>query len=254
MKAALPFALFLALPGVTAAIECAVTSGPQRAALLELYTSEGCNSCPPADRWFSRLPAGGGAPAIPLAFHVDYWDHIGWKDRFASPAWSERQREVARRGGVRIVYTPQVLFDGRDLKWHSGSAFKGALDQAGAKAPGATIQVRMARRGGTLEIESEAALAGGREAEADLYAAITQNRLSTDVKAGENKGERLVHDHVVRSLAKVGAVGPSRRSVSFSRPLAPDWKADDLAVVVWAEDRATGQVLQAARLAVCPGG
>lgn len=254
MKAALPFALFLALPGACAALECAVTSGPQRATLVELYTSEGCNSCPPADRWFSRLPVGSGSPAIPLAFHVDYWDHIGWKDRFASPAWSERQREVARRGGARIVYTPQVLLDGRDLKWHSGSAFEQALDQAVARAPGATIRVRMARRGGALEIEAEAGLTGGREAEADLYAAITQNGLRTDVKAGENKGERLVHDHVVRSLAKVGAVGPSRRSVAFSRPLGPDGKAEDLAVVVWAEDRATGRVLQATRLAACPGG
>jgi hypothetical protein len=254
MKAALPLALLLVLPDVSGATECAVTSGPQRAALVELYTSEGCNSCPPADRWFSRLPTGSGSPAIPLAFHVDYWDHIGWKDRFASPAWSARQREVARRGGARIVYTPQVLFDGRDLEWHSGAALGKALDRAAAKPPGATIRVQMARRGETLSIVSEAALAGGREAEADLYAAVTQSRLTTDVKAGENRGERLVHDHVVRSLGKVGAVGATRRSLSHSRPLGPDWKVDDLAVVVWAEDRGTGEVLQAVRLAACPGG
>jgi len=253
MKAALPLALFLALPGVAGATECTVASGSQRATLLELYTSEGCNSCPPADRWFSRLPAGGGPTAIPLAFHVDYWDSIGWKDRFASPAWSERQREVARRGGVRIVYTPQVMFDGRDLKWHSGSAFKEALGRAAAKPPGATLRVHAVRRAGTLEIESEAALAAGREEEADLYAAITQSRLSTDVKAGENKGERLEHDHVVRSLGKVGTVGTSRRSHSHSRPLDAGWKPDDLAVVVWAEDRRTGEVLQAVRLAACSG-
>ncbi len=254
MKAALPLALFLVLPGVAGATDCAVASGPRRSALVELYTSEGCNSCPPADRWFSRLPTGSGASAIPLAFHVDYWDHIGWKDRFASPAWSERQREVVRRGGARIVYTPQVFFDGHDLRWHSGSALAEAIDRAAAKPPGAAIRVTMARRAGTLAIEAEAVLAGGRETEADLLAAVTEGRLATDVKAGENRGERLAHDHVVRSLGKVGAVGAARRSFPHSRPLGPDWKYDDLAVVVWAEDRRTGEVLQAVRLAACPGG
>jgi hypothetical protein len=252
MKAALPLTLLLALPAAAGAGDCAVSSGASRAALVELYTSEGCNSCPPADRWFSRLPTARGEAVIPLAFHVDYWDYIGWKDHFASPAWSERQRERVRRGGGRIVYTPQVLLDGRDLKWHSGTAFREAVERAVAKPAGASLQVRLARKGDALAIETTSALAAGGIAEADLYAAITESRLASDVKAGENRGERLDHDHVVRSLGKVGVVGATARPLAFTRPIEPGWKAEDLAVVVWAQDRSTGEVLQAARLAYCP--
>ena len=253
MKSVLPLALLLAFPVHAGASECAVASGPQRAALVELYTSEGCNSCPPADRWFARLPVGPGA-AIPLSFHVDYWDSLGWKDRFAKPEWSERQRARVRAGGGRTVYTPQVLLDGRDLKWHSGTAFAESLGRARSKPPGATLRLRMARRGDALEIEVETGLAPGVTTPADLHVAITQGALATDVRAGENKGERLAHEHVVRTVEKVGAVGVTARTLSYGRPFAPGWRAEDLAVVAWVQARESAEVLQAVRLAMCPAG
>ena len=122
MKALRALALLFTIPAAADASECRVASDSRRAPLVELYTSEGCNSCPPADRWFARLPVGPGA-AIPLAFHVDYWDSLGWKDRFASPEWSERQRARVRGGGGRIVYTPKFLLDRGHLQRHPATAF-----------------------------------------------------------------------------------------------------------------------------------
>jgi hypothetical protein len=100
---------------------CDAKSGPQAVPLVELYTSEGCSSCPPADRWLSSTFGKGAGPAagIALAFHVDYWDRLGWTDRFASPAYTERQYDGMRANRARFVYTPQVLVQGRDFpEWH----------------------------------------------------------------------------------------------------------------------------------------
>ncbi|MGH8632371.1 MAG: DUF1223 domain-containing protein, partial [Burkholderiales bacterium] len=100
-----------------AAPTCEATSASRRVALLELYTSEGCSSCPPADRFMRSLEARGfdSGKVVALAFHVDYWDSLGWRDRFAQPGFSLRQRSAADRAGARFVYTPQFLLDGRDL-------------------------------------------------------------------------------------------------------------------------------------------
>ena len=93
---------------------CSATSGAQRVALLELYTSEGCDSCPPTDRWVSALATRGfaGDRVIPLAFHVDYWNYLGWKDPFAQARYTERQRFVNARVRTRTIYTPQLMLDG----------------------------------------------------------------------------------------------------------------------------------------------
>ena len=110
-------ALLLAMIPATAVAECTVHSGPTTNVLVELYTSEGCDSCPPADRWLQALGGGGTAAGriIPVAFHVDYWDYLGWKDRFASPRYSERQRALASAAKSTRVYTPQVVVAGRDF-------------------------------------------------------------------------------------------------------------------------------------------
>src|SRR5438270_8352522 len=104
------FAAMLLLGPAHAMADCTARSPDHSVALLELYTSEGCDSCPPADRWLSRFDQTSVADrVVPLALHVDYWDRLGWKDRFASPAYTERQREQTRRQGSSFVYTPQVM-------------------------------------------------------------------------------------------------------------------------------------------------
>ena len=109
---------------LVSAAECVTRSGPATAALVELYTSEGCSSCPPADRWLSQLkPAAEKGTVVPVAFHVTYWDYIGWRDAFADERHTARQRARAGASGARYVYTPQVVLGGRDFRgWSSGSA------------------------------------------------------------------------------------------------------------------------------------
>ncbi len=245
-----PFVLLavLALAGAPAgAAQCHLAGTAARVALVELYTSEGCSSCPPADRWFSRL-----APAreavVPLAFHVDYWDSLGWTDRFASPAWSARQREAVRRSGARYAYTPQVMRNGRDFpRWSAG----GALRQAAAAEGPAPVRLDLAVSvdAGTVRASVQAAATGRLAGGERVFVAVTESGLATDVRAGENRGERLAHDHVVRALADAGPVdSPSPLAFAVGR----GWNPSRLAVAAFVQDPRTGEVLQAARVACAP--
>lgn len=238
-----------------AASECSARSGPVRAALVELYTSEGCSSCPPADRWLSRLHANGpGADRlIPLAFHVDYWDYIGWKDEFAKAQYTARQREMAQVSGSRFVYTPQVLLSGADYRgWGSPTDLAARLEKIQRPAPGADILLQARNTGNSgLEVAVTASL---RESKRDavLYLALHESRLASDVKAGENSGRRLDHDYVVREL--IGPVRFSREGearISQALPLKPEWKRGDLGISAFVQDHGTGEVLQAVALGAC---
>ena len=122
-----------------AAPACSARSAATVTPVVELYTSEGCNSCPPADRWLSKLKA--DAPVVALAFHVDYWDRLGWKDRFASPAFTQRQAEQQRTSGARFSYTPQVIIDGADRPDWPGAA------PASRTRPAATVDAQLIRDG-----------------------------------------------------------------------------------------------------------
>ena len=235
------------------AAECTVRSGPQANAVVELYTSEGCSSCPPADRWLSSFTAvAGTGRVVPLAFHVDYWDHIGWKDAFASARGTERQREIQRAAGARFVYTPQVVVAGRDFPgWRSHASWSAALDSIQGKAAGASIELALKvdpQRG--IEVGSVVGLVPGSAAKrADLVVlvAATQNGLASRVTAGENRGERLAHDFVVRDFAVHRGIGQA--SAAF-RP-APGWNLANMSVAAFVQDRRTGEVLQALSAPLC---
>ena len=129
------------LPAIAAAAECTARSRPTVTPVVELYTSEGCSSCPPADRWLSQLaPEAAAGRVVPLGFHVDYWDYIGWRDPFASKRATERQRQVQSTAGARYVYTPQVVVGGRDFRaWHSSAV--PALAAIGSKPATASIEL-----------------------------------------------------------------------------------------------------------------
>src|SRR5256886_6671722 len=125
--AAAVLALFLA--DAAGAERCSALSGERTVALVELYTSQGCSSCPPADRWLSGLGARGYVPqrVVPLPLHVDYWDYIGWKDPFAKGEFSARQRKLTQLQRSALVYTPQVLLQGQDFRGWSGGEFAGQV-------------------------------------------------------------------------------------------------------------------------------
>jgi len=180
-----------------AAAVCTAASGRETVPLVELFTSEGCDSCPPADRWLSStFPADGTTTASVLAFHVDYWDRLGWKDRFAAPQFTSRQHAAMRANGSTFVYTPQILVQGREIEAGGRSAAERAIASARARAPKAAIS--LATEGTNARVT--ATVDAGARKNAMLWLAYTDNGLVTDVKAGENRGVRLTHDHVVRAL------------------------------------------------------
>lgn len=241
----------------TPAATCGAESSARRVALLELYTSEGCNSCPPTDRWISELPARGygTGSVVTLAFHVDYWNYLGWPDPFARAQYSERQRTASRRNGARVVYTPQLLLNGRDYR--RGSLFDDLGDRLGAvnrDAARAKIVLQLQTDGatsltarGSVEVADAAA-----RGDAHAFLALYENNLSNQVTAGENRGRRLRHDFVVRELAgpfPVDASGGARLQQQLD--LDPGWKTADLNIAAFVQSARSGEVLQALAMRVC---
>lgn len=182
----------------SAADACAARSGARTTPLVELYTSEGCSSCPPADRWLSAHVR--DARANYLAFHVDYWDSIGWADRFASPAWSQRQRDRVSAAGSSAVFTPQVMVGERvQGDWRGSGAARDLASQS-ARPARAGLALHGARVGSTLDIVASAAKVAGVDAPANLWVASYVDAQASSVAAGENSGATLHHDRVVRKL------------------------------------------------------
>jgi hypothetical protein len=240
-------------PAVTVA-DCRGASPDHTVALIELYTSEGCDSCPPADRWFSALDLGVSAQrAAALAFHVDYWDRLGWRDRFGSPRYTERQYEQMSRRHAGFVYTPQVLMQGAEFSgWRGSGQSADTLAAINAQSARATIELAATPGdGNSVAVDLSVRIPQARDrANAAVAVALTQSGLASDVKAGENAGKRLIHDHVVRAWrpsAPIGATGELRQQ--FSLPLPAD--RGPLEIVAFAEDTATGKVLQALALPLC---
>ena len=184
---------------------CALRSPSHRVTVLELYTSEGCNSCPPADRWLSGLSQHGISPqtAVLLAFHVDYWNRLGWPDRFSQPAFSERQRAVTSRNHLGAIYTPQIVLDGRDFRWicRPDKLFE-RLRKINLEAGHAKIDAeRDAPSGGkSTSMVTSSSVAQELQEQAETWIAVFENGLSSRVTAGENAGRLLYHDFVVREL------------------------------------------------------
>jgi hypothetical protein len=213
---------------------CQAQSTSVSPAVVELYTSEGCSSCPPADRWLSTLK--GRPDVLALAFHVTYWDRLGWPDRFATPEATARQHELARLAGRSQVYTPQVRTAGRDWQlWPKLPA------QAGDSGIGLTLQ----REGET--VTAQVAASPGPAAVRGGYWAVLEDGHQSAVKAGENSGETLHHDHVVRlykPVANWDASAGQRLQLTVSRgdPAYPR------RVVFVVTDAATAKPLQALAL------
>ena len=234
----------------TLAATCTAVSGPQRVALLELYTSEGCDSCPPTDRWTSTLPARGfdTQRVVTLAYHVDYWNYLGWADPFAQARFTERQRFVNARIRNRTVYTPQLMLDGKDYRQGlSYSTFQEQVAALNREKPGADIALSMNAAPGAVEASAQIKL-HRKDTGAGVLLALYESKLSNQVSAGENRGKRLEHDFVVRELAGPFAVDAA---ISHKFKVAPSWKARDLSVAAFVQAAATGEVLQAVALPYC---
>ena len=236
---------------------CTARSGERTAVLVELYTSEGCSSCPPADRWLSSLAGRGYAPdrVVPLSLHVDYWDYIGWKDPYAKREFSLRQRKLTQLQRLALVYTPQVMVQGRDFRRWGTPAFDDAVASINAQPAKARIELAIRNAGSaSLDAEARAEVPGRAQAgAAALYLATYQNRLVSRVDAGENRGRVLEHDYVVLEWLGPFSFGPQGRLAQRRElPLLPKASAADSGVVAFVQDRHSGEVLQALMLPACP--
>ncbi|HEY2120673.1 MAG TPA: DUF1223 domain-containing protein [Candidatus Acidoferrum sp.] len=226
----------------------------KRTIIVELFTSEGCSSCPPADALLKTLSEQQPVPGteiIALEEHVDYWDHLGWKDPFSSAEFSERQNEYAKAFENSGVYTPQMIVDGHTEFVGSRAGEARETIQKAASQPKATIQLIPTERSisGTaaydIKITDLSNLSQGRDVE--LWVAMTEKGLHTDVKAGENSGEHLQHAAVVRTIHKTNSFSsPNSYQTHIALKINPSWQRENLSFVAFAVDKDSRKIIGAA--------
>lgn len=224
---------------------CTVKSPAHRVALLELYTSEGCSSCPPADQWLSRLTAEGldASKVVPLALHVDYWNYIGWKDPYSSSQYTSRQREIASLNRLGTIYTPQLVLQGKDFRSWRRVDFSSLVKAINKQAADADIELAITAQGqGVFVLKVDAALRDvSRYSGSRLQVAVVESGLRSNVSAGENQGRVLSHDYVVRRLfapEKLSADGKAGFSSQLTVP--SDWDSTRLGLVAFVEHPVEG--------------
>lgn len=190
------------------------SSNNKTGVLIELYTSEGCSSCPPVDKWLSQLPKSMSNfdNIIPLAFHVDYWDYIGWKDPYASPYHTTRQRHIGRINRLGSIYTPQVVINGRDFRSRGNIA--ATLTQKSNTSPRANISVTGETKQQQLQLKITTS-SKQLPSSAKLYVVLYENGLSSNITDGENSGRELQHNFVVRHLSRAQNLNTSGKTQTY---------------------------------------
>jgi hypothetical protein len=243
------------------AIFGAIAAAQAPVVVVELFTSEGCSSCPPADQVLSRLetPRYGnagrskevvmitpGVEVIALGEHVDYWDQLGWKDRFSSPLFSARQQDYGKAFHLESVYTPQIVVNGgKEVLGSDSRAVQDAI-RAAAKEPQAEVSISMTSP--QMVTFRVAKLPPGSH-EVDILLGVAESGLVTPVFGGENSGRQLRHAGVVRSLTSVGRLDPKRPgeyTATAQLNLHTDWNRSNLKLVLFVQDRTTRRILGAA--------
>ena len=228
-------------------------SGPPRPILIELFTSEGCSSCPPADALLEKLDRSqpiAGAELIVLSEHVDYWNHIGWTDPYSSSFYSERQNSYAQRFGRDTVYTPQMVVDGNSEFVGSDARSADRALLRALKTP--KIEVRLSAiavegaRDLKAHVETEVLPVSYGLGEGEIYLAIALGHAESRVSGGENSGRRLSHVGVVRGLVKIGVLRPGQ---SFTKDvqmkLEPGVSPQNVRLVAFLQEPAAGRVVGA---------
>jgi hypothetical protein len=220
--------------------------------LVELFTAEGCSSCPPADNLLALMiekQPTPGAQIIGLGEHVDYWDRLGWKDRFSSAALTKRQQQYADTLKLESIYTPQIVVDGATaLVGSDVQAARSAIARAISQPHGVIALATQESREGAIAVDIDVTSLPPVTARdrADIIAAIAENGLQTDVKRGENGGKVLTHAVVVRELQMVADVSGASQKARAEIKLKREWKREALSVVVFVQERGSRKVLAAA--------
>ncbi|MGA7521031.1 MAG: DUF1223 domain-containing protein [Acidobacteriaceae bacterium] len=240
------------VPGAGAPIAAAQAGAARNPVVLELFTSEGCSSCPPADQWVERLDAAQplpGAELIVLSEHVDYWDHEGWKDPYSSAALTQRQENYVSVMSLSGVYTPQLILDGQvEVRFGDAHQVSEVFHKAAAEAriPVEIEDVRVADGAvtGHVVVAAEGSKHG------DVLVAVALDRTQTDVLGGENDGKKLTNAGVVRALVKIGKTEKGR---AFDRAFRVPVSAKDvgnLRVVALVQEGGWGPIVGAGMVKV----
>lgn len=227
---------------------------PSQAVLVELFTSEGCATCPPADKLLADLDQTQpikGVQVIALSEHVDYWNRLGWKDPFSSAQFSQRQTDYARALGIEDYYTPQMIVDGRTefVGSKRGTALDAIAKAALASKANVSLAVKtLAANSITMTVQVQNLPAISRGDKADVMLAITESNLVSKVARGENSGRELAHSSVTRKLIKIGDIAGKTFSAQPSVRLESFWKRQQLKAVVFVQERISRRVLGAAAI------
>jgi hypothetical protein len=238
----------------------AMTQASRAPVVVELFTSEGCSSCPPADALLARLAQeqlGGNVQLIALEEHVDYWDNLGWVDPFSSRDWTSRQYVYAGALGNGNPYTPQMVVDGtmEFVGSHAKQARETILKAASnAKVP-VTLEQRNPNGAGAINLSAKIGKLDGsaRGDAAEVWLAITETALHSAVKRGENAGEDLHHAAVVRSMRKIGdakAGGETAFAGETRVSLQKEWNRENLRAVVFVQEKKSRRIVGAAEIRI----
>ncbi len=240
------FIAFLTISaGKAISSEAPETTSASGFAVVELFTSQGCSSCPPADRLLNDFAtAYKDQPVYLLSFHVDYWDYLGWKDPFSDQAWSDRQRRYAQAFRSSRIYTPQMIVNGNDefvgsRRQQAKSSIERSLKKS-IPAGELTTSTVTADQRITVLIGNLKAFEGNR-----LNVALVQRQVANDVSRGENRGRHLVHANVVRDFKSLRLTGQDQETVTLSLP--ENTSANDMECIVYAQEKGTMKIVAAAR-------
>lgn len=255
----LSFAVFRHTKNVVKATNAEASSQSGKTAasssvLVELFTSEGCSSCPPADLLLAELDENqpvSGAQVIALSEHVDYWNRLGWKDPFSSAQFTERQTDYSRTLHVEDIYTPQMIVDGQNQ--FVGNQRATALEAIARAAQSQKARIEAAIKSSTpnsitLSIQAGDVTEVSRGDRADVLLAITESGLMSNVARGENAGRRLTHSAVTRSLVTLGTIEGKDFSAEQVVHLDSAWKRVRLKAVVLVQERGSRRILGAAAI------
>ncbi|HYM01090.1 MAG TPA: DUF1223 domain-containing protein, partial [Blastocatellia bacterium] len=230
-----------------------VTASARTPVLVELFTSEGCSTCPPADKNLADLVKGqpvAGAEVIALGEHVDYWNRLGWKDPFSSREFTQRQTDYSNVFKLDDLYTPQMIVDGRTQ--FTGGNLQAALQAIAEAGRSPKAEIDLSIKSSTSRsvsvsvlVKKAAEVSGGG---ADVMLAITESGLQSNVSRGENAGRQLSHSAVTRKLLRIGSVDHSGFSAEKLVSLAPDWKRENMKAVVFVQERVSLHVIGASSI------
>ena len=227
-----------------------VESGPNIAPLVELYTSEGCSSCPPADKFLTTLgnSLGEELQAVPLAFHVDYWNWLGWKDPFSKAKFTKRQRLIADQNSQRSIYTPELVVSGKEARG-GGQIYDWITKQNSTKS-GVKILLNLNASSSSkitadLRVVLDDGVGDKLESGHQVFVALYENNIVRSIKGGENKGRTLIHDYVVRYWSDPINLYQADFTKMLNLKIGDDWSTDNLGIAVVVLDAAEGTTLQA---------